>query len=531
MTKSRVAFIKKVAGFAPILLAATSLFAGAKKAPFTTTDPGTAHQVPRLISEADFQDALSTGRLVSISKNATSIMERLKTTIALDLDASGFISDFESRFPEMKTLINKDLPHHSHLIVPNTHGQNHSVTVLGPHFAANTAAQTVQIRNSAFNESLIAMHLAAPPPKALRTSKLEPDNSSPTPSNLPPTAPPCNEELGYGTGLDLAKHPIIRSSSGLYQNFSWPLKPFATCIKDQGKRGACSAFATIAAIESSVAAQYHVWLNLSEQAVYNESKMLWSSDYTPTAPGVPNDQQEGYVSSDLLNHAKKSSYVFPLESTWEFNPSHDMQTIPHHQDPAKLLLGNICTQYSGPCSNTVHQGEYVCTPHSRTRKCGFLSPITTIDRGVKISDYVELWNFSDPIGSLDLMIEYLNAKHPLVATLAINPRFFAIKDGFIDATEALQGSNNPDITVGYHALLIVGYIPRPTILQKIPTAPLNLAKGPIEKAEAGYFIVKNQWGSGWGDGGYAYLPGNYLSRNLLAVQAISALSLIGIQPQ
>jgi C1A family cysteine protease len=52
---------------------------------------------------------------------------------------------------------------------------------------------------------------------------------------------------------------------------------------------------------------------------------------------------------------------------------------------------------------------------------------------------------------------------------------------------------------GQHAVLLVGYV----------TRAKNL-----------YFIIKNSWGTGWGDAGFGYISYDYVSRHATAAHAL-----------
>ncbi len=493
-------------------LISPKLHAAGRKKPNLMTAPPEA----TIISQLEYQRQLEEGHLIAIT-HSSSLNDPHPVNISTVEGLRLFKEDFESRLPSKKNLIKTDIPNDTQLTLQLTDGNTQPITLLGSTFAATTLAQNLQTRSSPFNESLIALQLARPAPS---TPVTLPAISSPL------LAPSCTRETGYKHGLDLGG-AFTPSPLGLFSQLSWPLKPFLTCVKDQGKRGSCTAFATAAVIETTLAAAEHVWINLSEQAIYNQSKMLWSEDYTPSAPSTPNSQPEGYITSELLNHAKKTSYTFPLESEWEYNASSQMMVTYTPAGNSTLLVSHACDHYPGVCSNTVHQGQFVCASFGGTYHCGYLTGVPHSQKGIQVKDYVELWNQSDPNGSLDLLNLYLNASQPIIASIAVTNRLLSVQNGFADVADHNPDPNNPDLILGYHAVAIVGYASRAAILEKLPNAPLNSPAGPVDQPISGYFIIKNQWGTQWGDSGYVYVPGDYLVRNMLAAQALTEVNRVG----
>ena len=78
--------------------------------------------------------------------------------------------------------------------------------------------------------------------------------------------------------------------------------------------------------------------------------------------------------------------------------------------------------------------------------------------------------------SIDLIRDALYAHGPLVTTMDVYNDFYSYTGGVYEYT---TGSY-----LGGHAILIVGYTDDPSV------------------DGGGYFIVKNSWGTGWGEGGY-----------------------------
>ncbi len=490
--------------------------AAAKKKPQLPQPPANA----RVITAGEFQNEIKAGRLIPIS-TPTGQMP-LSENGEIPPSLSSLRDEIVARLPETYSLLPLISANEIDTNVHLPSGAILPVRLLGAEFAAKTLARNLQMRSSPFNESLMNLQLAqlAPHPPSLLSDR-----------SGPPQPQSCSQEIGSKHGLDLGKQGASSPSpSGILSQLNWPLKPYLTCVKDQGKRGSCTAFATASVLESAVAARDHVWINISEQSLYNQSKMLWSSDYIPALPTVANSQTDGYVTSDILNYAKLYSYLFPLESDWEYNGSLQTKTEISRDDPSKQIISHVCDGYSGVCSNTIHQGELVCSLFDVQFRCGYATAVRSASRGVRVKDYVELWNLSDPKGSLQILSAYLSAGQPLIASLAVTNRFLAIKNGFADVQEANPDPNNADQIIGYHAVALVGYVSRADLLAKLPNAPVNPTKESTtgDHPLTGYFIVKNQWGTKWGDAGYVYLPGDYLATNLLAVQAIADFEHLGL---
>jgi uncharacterized protein YvpB len=84
---------------------------------------------------------------------------------------------------------------------------------------------------------------------------------------------------------------------------------------------------------------------------------------------------------------------------------------------------------------------------------------------------------------LDDLKRVLSAGHPVHLAMTTGPAFSRVgRDGIVRKAEGPSGRH------GYHAMLLVGY-------------------------KGNYFIVKNSWGTSWGDQGYCYIPKNILAQS------------------
>lgn len=108
---------------------------------------------------------------------------------------------------------------------------------------------------------------------------------------------------------------------------------------------------------------------------------------------------------------------------------------------------------------------------------------------------------------LDFMRQTLAEGHPIVFGLKLTQRFFNPRQGYC----AKPDPNDPQsASHGLHAMLIVGYNDRQSI-----------------------FIVRNSWGTSWGDRGYGYVPYDYIANvdfNIGDQYAIKGLSEVDFTP-
>lgn len=302
-------------------------------------------------------------------------------------------------------------------------------------------------------------------------------------------------ETGSGNGSDSSGHGIttefraarLFKEAGVISNLEWPLKDSLSCVKDQGRRGTSTAFATVAAVESAVERADGSQLNLSEQAVHFYGKAFLDK----TTAG-----QDELVSQLLLD-ASLAGYKLPVEKDWSYNPS-----------PLRKpdFTGSCDGGYQEFCSATPSQGKIVCADGPDQRQCGLLSQIESNDEGVQVKAYDSIWDFGAVDESARLAIHYLQNKIPLILDIIVTDGFLVAPKGYVKMPQS------EDRKLGGQSLELVGYASVQALKSKIP--------GFTDGGSEGYFIGKNSWGPGVGDGGYYYIPLEYLKKYAVSVLAV-----------
>jgi C1A family cysteine protease len=284
----------------------------------------------------------------------------------------------------------------------------------------------------------------------------------------------------------------------LYKLFSWPLKNFLSPVKDQARRGTCWAFTTVAALESRELVQRDVVHNLSEQFLVNRVKQDWDSD----------DFEDGYHYSSALEDMLDNNQALPEETFWTYNPSSSRN--PSNSDSDEAQYQDSCLNYSGTCSNTAHQSQIVCTTYIGLRFCGY-ETARYQSAGVAASEAVQIWSDGDPF-RINTYRHLLASGYTIMASFDVRIGFQRPERGFINDFRDvyLEAGVEKDGDLGGHAVLIVGFIDNETISSYRDGGgfPLDIPGG--LPASGGFFIIKNSWGCNFGDGGYVYVPAEYI---------------------
>jgi hypothetical protein len=323
-------------------------------------------------------------------------------------------------------------------------------------------------------------------------------NNLPVPS-MPPSTADCDGELGtypqqasYGdqTGNSASCVP-----TGLYATLTsseFPLRPYLTCVKNQGARETCHTFAGTSASELMVSQTFGVKANFSEEDFMEHYR------FEPTwSPGYMHETGDAY---EELTDAINNNYSFAYEDNWLYNPSYGRGFV-------DAVYVNSCTNIPpvGPnepgCSDSAPQAPGACFSIPFLFP-GLFLPICDIhDAGVAESPYkpTALSYFWNP-KNLGLSLDYM------ILSVAFNEGVvlgFNVTDAFGNASNTggyvVYNASDVKKSDGGHYVHVVGI-----------AGPGNLPQGAPAPVGGGYFIIKNSWDNCFGDGGYVYLDFAYV---------------------
>jgi hypothetical protein len=337
----------------------------------------------------------------------------------------------------------------------------------------------------------------------------------PPPGGLPPPGHPalCTGEEGVGDDVDRTGGTTCNTHGALsaWNATTWGLKFYATCVRDQGSRGTCWAFATNAAVELWVAKKYNRWINLSEQDLVFNTKHLWYPSTYGDNGGPPFEK--------ILD----TGYTHPFEFQWDYNKSFSRTA-----NDTTMTYHNTCVGYGGAeaafCSNTNHQGELICVNILGFTFCGAIGPTITTTSGFHHTFANWFWYPSDPSGSFATMVWGLAIfQKPILIAFGVTPSFDGPDaNGYVTyrgphCTVHSDGSctSSPgcECDRGGHIVLATGLVDNTAL-------PVGAPAG----SGGGYVVVKNSWGNCYGDAGYVYLPYDWVKAYVGAAAVVGDIN-------
>ncbi|MBT8454209.1 MAG: hypothetical protein KJO40_19755 [Deltaproteobacteria bacterium] len=304
----------------------------------------------------------------------------------------------------------------------------------------------------------------------------------------PPGYPTGKEdEEGYGGGVDEAMYPV---RTGIGDQVDFPLKWYDTSIKQQGGRGSCVAFAVTAAVELTIARDQGRWVNLSEQMLYNRAKQVWEGS----------NYGDNYSLATML--FRMIGYRYSFEASWDYNTSRQRVEF----DYGQLYLyscwaDTMATPYSGEhCSDTNHQASMFTTTVGGLSFTAFVNPETDVLPDAGFGTGIGSGIYDPGVVGTFWAIAMLRLDVPVMISFTMP--VVGLSGALVGQSEGIvQHLAFEPAGTGGHAMLLIGFVPNAELPPGTPPSP-----------GVGYFIAKNSWGYGYGDGGYVYLPDLWVQR-------------------
>ncbi|WP_198170681.1 C1 family peptidase [Deinococcus arboris] len=333
-------------------------------------------------------------------------------------------------------------------------------------------------------------------------------------TNTPPKPSQPGQELGDGFVNNPSDGACrFTPTNALFNQMRGNAINQITTIKDQGRRGTCMAFAYVSALETMIARRTKTPFNLSEQYAYY---WLRGDD------GVLGDGAGWGDFNDAIAKAR----MIPTEVRWKYNPSRSRTRVPANNDQPITAFKNSCTNYANQaCSDTTAQAQLVC--QSGTNNCAWkpewdIAPNAAFNfrptQGNEV--WVSLGGMN--LGNADATRAYRRAMlrqmidrgDQLILGFTVDRAFDSIGANGLPNT-ALMGQSPR----GGHAIHVVGYVNTGNQTYNVKIGGLVNAKMTLP---TGYFVIKNSWSCGFGDGGYAYLPDNFMDQEVYGVYNLRA---------
>ena len=282
---------------------------------------------------------------------------------------------------------------------------------------------------------------------------------------------------------------------GLYDKINFFNKSYPTCVKDQGRRGTCHTFGVTSATEELYSLRQGVKVNLSEQDEMEHYRFVWNR-------AIYDDAGDAW---EEINSLMTNNYFYPYEHQWDYNPSDG-------RNSTIVPFTHSCDHVPGePCSDTSPQPPAACGDFLGSTWC------LLYEAGITGSKYqptsaTYFWNSSDPELSAEYMVLELAFNNAVVIGFTVSPAFESPTNGFV-TYDPVDLAKTP---LGGHVVHVVSFVSNEDLHAAIPDAPAG--------SGGGYFIVKNSWSTCFADGGYIYLPWDYVKAEVSQGFAVSQVN-------
>jgi Papain family cysteine protease len=299
----------------------------------------------------------------------------------------------------------------------------------------------------------------------------------------------CSNEIGYevaGTDSENSDRcaTLDYASQGIMRTVDFAMKDDLTCVKDQRSRGTCVAHAVNAAVETRIQVEGGVPENLSEQNLYRwaEVNTDWDNRYT-----------YGLNSDEVFSALDAQDYELQYENNWNYNQSPNISKTLN----ASNQFSNSCSvNYTGEmCTDFAFQGTETVTPVGPITLYTYTYP-APLASGWEVYDYSVIpdLDWLIPNFQIDTAVLAVEAEYPLVLSVGVPPAFDnPDSNGYVNFVGG-------ETSRGSHAILAVGFVANGDLPAGAPADPDG----------EGYFVIKNSWGTDYGDCGFSYLSHEFV---------------------
>lgn len=295
----------------------------------------------------------------------------------------------------------------------------------------------------------------------------------------------CSMEIGWEAGgvdnENAARCEIADYASlGLMANLDFALKDDLTCVKDQRRRGTCSVHAVAANVETMIQVMGGDPTNLAEQELYLFGKVFtdWSGRYT-----------DGLSADEVYDELDARNRSIQFEAVWNYNQSPARGALSGTTFPNSCgagYTGEMCTDFAFQSLETNVGNSWIYTVPALAAA------------GWEVLDWTSIPDLSSlglPDWQVDVAIFAVEAEFPVHLSFNTAASFRAP-----DANGYVQFDPADPAPTGAHAILAVGFVANADLPAGVPADPDG----------RGYFVIKNSWGTGYGDCGFAYLSTEFV---------------------
>lgn len=282
-----------------------------------------------------------------------------------------------------------------------------------------------------------------------------------------------------------------------------------TAVKNENNTGQSWAYATAAVIETYYALNGGHLVQLSPQQLIDCVKanllyqypntnstlksrvnpILKSSSSSTTSSNTPTTENDNQTISVLVNTINTASAIEKATDADKKMPRVDFHHVNHESDPTPNDAFKYLEKVGGLMSEAIYptrnKSDFELNQNQQNHECMFNASKVR----VRLGKHIVL-----PSGNEKQMTEIVATNGPIIATMSVSSDFHLYTKGIYAPKDCSR-----HIKDSVHAVVIVGY-------KQTKNMDKNNSKETDKNDDQdSYWIVRNSWGSEWGQDGYFLL--------------------------